>query len=216
MTLGRRGRFALVSAALVLAGCDALAASPTAPTQPAVVANAEQLFGPWSATPLAIDATLLASIDDACRTSNHLGQDFPAGVELVVIDARGLGIVQAYYSGSGNEAFCSDIRIHADGTVEATGDGQWATDVNAKPVAGGIRINTAGSSGIPGNSTAYAWGAYGPNVRRIVVEEQARPPMIAAMQGGWWAVSTRGDWARDAHLTGYDGFGHEVVQIPLQ
>ena len=52
--------------------------------------------GPWSATPIPVPPAILAAADQACRTSM---QPFPNGVQIVVTDARGKGVLQLAYAG---------------------------------------------------------------------------------------------------------------------
>jgi hypothetical protein len=70
-----------LAAALVVASGCGLAQGPEMQ-----VPGFARIDGPWSATPIQVPAATLAAADQACRKSF---QQFPAGVQIVVIDARG-------------------------------------------------------------------------------------------------------------------------------
>ena len=96
-------------AVVVMAACAGEAASPDDPL------GLADLLGPWRREPIAaLDPGVVAALDGVCRAF----PDFPPGQELVLVDARGRGRLQAQYAGPNSTAECTnDLVIHPDGSV---------------------------------------------------------------------------------------------------
>jgi hypothetical protein len=193
-------------AALVTACGD----EPVTTSGPAPATMA-QLLGPWSATPYLPPAAVLAAADVACRTGIA---PFPKGVALVLVDARGGGLAQAYFAGAnGNVASCYDMAIHPNGSIEALGGGSWGSGLGPPLAATEIRLTDQSSSGNPPTSTHLA----GPIGRGIVRVQLIRPGDLdveAAVANGWFAVWVPGDLPRGWNVRGFDSNGEVVATVP--
>ena len=106
---------AILTMVLLVAGCSSESPSDSAAPDLRARGHATlaELVGPWQREPFSIDPSVRAAADRACRTD----PEFPPGVELVAVDARGDGRLISVYSGSGGSAECDYAKVDPSGTV---------------------------------------------------------------------------------------------------
>ncbi len=184
------------------------------PVDPLPDALVDPLAGPWRTTPVGIDPALRLEVERACRASML---PFPPLTQLVLVDARGQGRLQAIFAGpTGQQATCMDMEIDADGRVQAMGGGSTG-EGDGKPVEIGpfeLRSQGSMSSGAPGAVTSsLTSGMAGPGIASIVLEAPGQPQITASLANGWYAVWFPGAWPRATKVIGLDAFGTEVAQV---
>jgi hypothetical protein len=184
---------------------------------PATLAD---LVGPWQREPLDIDAGVRAAADRACRAD----PEFPPGVQLAAIDARGGGRLMTIYAGPGGTmAECSYVEVAADGSVTGSLSG-WGTS-GVAPLAPG-RLAAHGGGGFTDGPVAvqYVIGRVGAGTARVVVDVEGLGPVRASLGNGWylawWETGKPPDPngpgphvpTRRYTVTAYDGSGQATDQ----
>lgn len=209
-----------VAASVALTGCGS-DATPTASSagdggvQFGLPPGTEaQVLGPWSATPFSLPPAIVAKMDVACRTSM---QPFPAGVSLVVVDARGTGAAQLYYAGAnGANASCNDVHLSGNGTVEALGGGSTgmaSAPFNALAPTGLVLTDQSGTGRPPNTTASYLAGRVGPGIKALFLVLANGKSARATLTNGWFAVWFPGDLGRGWFLRGLDATGAQAVQF---
>lgn len=205
----------LLALATIVIGCGSSTTSdrPDAPAglEPATAAT---LLGPWRATPLAIDANLLAAIDRACRTDMSI----PAAQRLVVVDARGGGTVQPFYAGAdGSTAYCENLQVMPDGSLHSGGSG-------GSGMSGGVpppdleRFELRPGSSMSGGgrpAMSMASGQAGPGMAFVTIEVPGQPKILASFSNGWYVAWWPGPIPRGSKVVGYDSQGQPVASADL-
>ena len=169
---------------LLVAACGSEAPSDAAAPdlrarRPATLAD---LVGPWQREPFIIDANVRAAADRACRADS----EFPAGVALVGIDARGGGrLITAYAGPGGRTADCTYIEIAPNGAVtgslSSTGAGVFA------PLAPGqIESHGGGAFSDEDVTVQYVIGRAGAGTARVVLDVEGIGPVTATLANGWY------------------------------
>jgi hypothetical protein len=187
---------AFLVAAWSVAGCAADAVAPTEEVR-------HVLEEPWQAQPFAIDQTVVANADRACREF-----DRPPGVSLAVVDARGGSTVLLVYARAGAEADCL-VSIGPNGATQSMGGGSSSGGFEAGPGPGEVTVLTSGSNStdLPSNTKSTVIGRAGAGVARVEVR-LANDEAITASLGptGWFAAW----WPSESgylSIAGYDGVG---------
>jgi hypothetical protein len=166
-------------------------------------------LGPWSPKPFDLDPGLVAAVDRACRASLA---PFPAGAELVVADARGEGLVQAYFYGpNGAWARCDNVTVAADGGVRAAGGGKSITVPGPLRPLGRfeLEIGEYGSSSPPPSS--YVYGRAGSGIVRVEIGGPSLPLFEASLANGWFAAWVPAMWPSVWTARGLDANGQVVA-----
>ena len=189
-----------------------LPADPTVPKLPMAPDLAEQVRGPWSLTPFPLPQDVIAVIDVACR-----GEDgFPQGVELQVVDARGMGLIQAYYDrADGFTRTCNDMTVTFDGVIEQG----WGTGSDAgepMPVLDPSEIAAFHHTalGDTPHTASHLGGIAGSSIARVELHRTGEAPIVASLGNGWFAAWVIGDFGR-ATIHGFDAAGTEVASVEL-
>jgi hypothetical protein len=202
-----------------LAGCgsDPLPSDAANEAPPLLSASMEMLAGPWQATPFSIDPRLWAEADRACRNS---GMDPFPNVMLVVIDARGEGVLQAQFAGlPGSTATCMDMTVHADGSVEALGGGGTAFGAAFRPLQQ-FELQVDGMSGNGGDGmgpgaggpgSVQVSGRAGPGIAQVRIIAPGQPPIVASLENGWFLAWWHGSFEPVA-VVGLDTLGNQVAE----
>jgi hypothetical protein len=193
-------------------------ASPRATTESASpsaageVPDAGLILGAWRPEPVPIPASLVPKVDQACRA--NLGRDFPAGATLALIDARGGGVVQAYFaSADGAWASCTHMVVDPLGGVSA-GRGHAVS-------AGGLADLTpfeleftdfTWSSDHP-ITASYLVGRAGAGVARVEIRSPGQPSILASSANGWWAAWIHGPTPARWSIVALDAVGREVDSV---
>ena len=170
-------------------------------------------LGPWSPTPFDLDPALLAAVDRACRASLA---PFPAGAELVVADARGEGLVQAYFVGpNGAWARCDNVMVAADGEVRADGGGKSITVEGPLRPLGRLELEVgqSGSSSPPPSSFVY--GRVGADIVRVVIDGPSQQLIEASLANGWFVAWVPATWPAVWFVRGLDANG-TVIAVSRQ
>ena len=190
---------------LALSGCGFVESADVA------VPGLARVDGPWSTTPIQLPVAVLAAADQACRTSF---QPFPAGVQIVVVDARGEGVIQVVYAGpKGAMAECNDMTVDAQGRVEAMGGGGFSQGgVEPPAVAPNMLENAGGSSSGDPITSSVAMGRAGPGIAAVGVLVPGRAPITASFSNGWYLVWWPGEWPKGTIIAGYDQAGQKVAE----
>jgi hypothetical protein len=179
----------------------------TEPERPAV----GNLHGPWSPNPIALPGPILQAIDAACRGSM---QPFPVGVDLVVVDARGLGVVQANYAGpNGAGATCVDMSIDQGGRATASGGGSTGQGGGPPHAVAANTLESGGgmSSGQPVTSSVTL-GRAGPGIARVAILIPGQPLTTASFANGWYLAWFPGAWPPGTTVLGLDALGQKVAE----
>ena len=196
-----------LSAIATLMPIETASAIPIAKTTP----TAAQV-GPWSPKPFDLDPALLAAVDRSCRASLA---PFPAGAELVVADARGEGLVQAYFAGpNGAWARCDNVMLAMDGEVRAAGGGKSITAAPLPPLDGAeLEVTESGGSSPP--DVSYVYGRVGADIVRVVIDGPSLPRLEASLANGWFAAWVPRMWPSVWWVRGLDASG-VVVAVDRQ
>jgi hypothetical protein len=198
----------LVAVAFLLASSMACGTSDLSEPEGPAVGN---LHGPWSPNPIALPGPILQAVDAACRGSML---PFPVGVDLVVVDARGRGVVQAQYAGpNGAEAMCNDMAIDDRGHVMAEGGGSTSQGGAPHPEGAPNTLDPSGSmsSGQPVTSSVTL-GRAGPGIARVAILMPGQPLTTASFANGWYLAWFPGAWPPGTTVLGFDALGQKVAE----
>ena len=190
-------RTALVAASILVA----VACGPNVPGE---------LIGPWQPVPMGLPGTLIVDVDSTCRSSFP---EFPQEAQLVVLDVRGAGKIEAQYAGPKRiEAACWGITIDATGSVgpgggsSNVGEAEWhALPPNEIEQHGGYGSAEA-------SSTA---GRAGPGIAKVLIDLPGCPPITASLANGWYLAWWPGEWPVGTKVLGLDSLGQTVIEVPI-
>ena len=147
------------------------------------VATLADLIGPWQRQPFIIDGNVRAAAERVCRAD----QEFPPGVQPVLVDARGAGRLMTVFAGPGGYAECVYVEVAADGSVTGSLSGSGASRFAA--LAPG-QLESAGGGGFSdeAGTTAvqYVTGRVGAGAARVVVQVADVGPVAATLSNGWY------------------------------
>lgn len=188
------------------------APSETAPAavDPTLVAS---LLGPWQAEPLPIPLNFVPRVDQACRA--NLAADLPVGAVLTVIDARGGGVLQAFYaSATGGWASCTPMFLDPLGGVKAERGhivGAGAIVEVLDPLE--LEFVEFTWSGEPRITASYLVGRAGAGVARVEIRSPGQPSVVASSANGWWAAWTPGPLPARWRIVALDALGRDVDTV---
>ena len=186
---------AVIAIVLLIAACGTEAPSDAAAPDLGTgrVATFADLVGPWQREPFIIDANVRAAADRACRADG----EFPPGVQLVDVDARGGGRLLTAYAGPGGAtAECTYIKVDPDGAVTGSLSGRGVGVL--APLAPG-QLESYGGGGFSDDNVAvqYVMGRVGAGTARVVVGVEGLGPVTASIGNGWyiawWETGRPGD-----------------------
>jgi hypothetical protein len=222
-----RGSIGVVVLACLLAACGGNAPTDSAAPEPSldVPATVAELTGPWRSEPLTLDPTTIDKIDRACR----LDPKFPSGVQLVVIDARGDGRVNADYNGPAGFADCRlDVALSGAISGHLAPLGGWR---GGHLAPGRLEIDDEGVAR-KGEGWQELNGQAGAGVSRVVIDvvdaaDVDHIGLVTASLGSGIFVArwptrepARRDaggrldvWMRAYTITAYDAFGHVTDRV---
>lgn len=199
-------------------GASSAPGSPRATTESASPSAAGErpitgpILGAWRPEPVPISPDLVAQVDQACRA--NLGRDFPAGATLALIDARGGGVVQAYFaSPDGAWASCTHMVVDPLGGVSA--------ERGHVVSAGGLRdleplqlefTDFTWSSDHP-ITASYLVGRAGAGVARVEIRSPGQPSILASSANGWWAAWIHGPMPAGWRIVALDAVDLEVDSV---
>lgn len=170
-----------------------------------------QIRGPWSPNPIALPPAAMALVDQACR---GLLADLQVGSELTIVEARGDGLVSAFYAGTTEFASCNGMSVDPSGQI---GDLMFGT---RKPFEDGFAVGatdvwTADSTGMDAPIPAFFLaGRAGSEIARVELPRPGEPTIVAALANGWfamWSPWSPGD-APFVTIRGLDASGAIVVE----
>jgi hypothetical protein len=170
------------------------------------------ILGKWRAEPVPIPPNLAPAVDRACRA--NLGPDLPDGAVISVIDARGQGVVLAYYaSDNGGWGSCAPMFVDPAGRVSA----ERGHVVSAHQVdALGPReleftdFNWCCDAPI---TASYLVGRAGGGITRVEIRSPGRASIVTSSANGWWAAWTPGPVPAPWRIVALDALGREVDVI---
>ena len=168
------------------------------------------LVGPWQALPMGLPGTLVDDVDGTCRSSFP---EFPQEAELVVIDVRGAGKVEAQYAGPKRlTANCWGMTIDATGVIGPGGGGTGfgEADWNALQAH---EMEQHGGYGSPEASATS--GRVGPGIARVLIALPGCPPITASLANGWFLAWWPGEWPVGTKVLGLDALGQTVIEQPI-
>ncbi len=190
---------------LLLASAACGSDGPTEMTALAAAAN-----GPWQPVPIALPAHIVQAVDRTCRSSFR---EFPQHTQLMVIDARGAGRIEAQYAApNGEDATCASMTIDADGRVEAGGGG---TGSRGQPWLALPALELETVSGYSSSEGSGTSGRVGAGVVTVVIAMPGRPPVTASIENGWYLAWWPGDWPPGTKAIGLDSLGQPVTEAPV-
>jgi hypothetical protein len=175
---------AVIAVVLLVAACGSEAPSGAAAPdlRAGRLATLADLVGPWQREPFVIDANVRAAADRACRTD----PEFPPGVQLVGIDARGGGRLITYFAGPGGAmAECVYTKVARDGSVTGSLSGK-GTQVWAPLEPGRLSPNGGGGWTDGDVAIQYVMGRVGAGGGRVVIDVEGVGPVTASLGGGWY------------------------------
>jgi hypothetical protein len=179
-----RLRSAVIAIMLLAAGCGGEAPSDAAAPllQAGRVASLADLVGPWQREPFVIDGNVRAAADRACRAD----PEFPPGVQLVGVDARGGGRLMTIFAGPGGAtADCTYLEVARDGSVTGSLSGR-GTSAFAPLEPGHLSPHGGGGFSDGGVAVQYVMGRVGVGTERVVVAVEAIGPVTATLGNGWY------------------------------
>jgi hypothetical protein len=190
-------RAALVAASILVA----VACGPNVP---------KELVGPWLPVPLALPGTLIDDVDLTCRGSFP---DFPQDAELVVIDVRGAGKVEAQYAGPKRvTAACNGMTIDTSGAVAGGGGGTGFGEAEWD-VLPAHELEQHGGYGSAEASSAT--GRVGPGIAKVLIAVPGLVPITASLANGWYLAWWPADRRPGSKVLGLDTLGQIVIEAPL-
>ena len=197
-------RIGHVAAIVALLAAIGAGVSCTADAEQPIEPSRHDLGEPWQAEPFAINETVLANADRACRDL-----DPPPGVSLAVVDARGDSTVYLVYTGLTAQAECL-VSIKPTGQAETTGGGASIGGLPPVPVPGEVSVVSSGSTGggVGQDVTSTVLGRAGAGVERVEVRLRNNRTITASLgPTGWFAAWWPSD---EGYLTvaGFDGLGN--------
>jgi hypothetical protein len=213
-------KLAALAMLIVVIGCDA-ASEPSGPPAGPQAATMEQLLGPWSPTPFVPSPAVVAAAEQACRAM-HI-PDFPRmapgaqnGFKLAIVDVRGAGVAQAYFTDADAQVTCADMTIDRDGTIVARGGGSRS---GGGAPAGlldpfEIRITDTSWSQDAQAISSRAAGLIGAGIARIEVVRPGQPLVRATIANGWFAAWVPAAMPAGWSVRGFDASGAQVTSVP--
>jgi hypothetical protein len=213
---------AAIAIVLLVAACGGGAPSDTAAPDLGAgrLATLADLVGPWQREPFIIDAQVRAAADRACRADS----EFPPGVQLVGIDARGGGrLITAYAGPGGATADCIYIEVARDGSITGSLSSRGTSEF--APLAPG-QLAAQGSGGFSDDDVAvqYVLGRVGAGTARVVLDVEHVGPVTATLSHGWYLAWWETGRPRDPNgpgphipskrytVSAYDTFGQVTDQ----
>jgi hypothetical protein len=185
---------ALLAAAVAAVGCGADAAAPT-DEPPHSIAE------PWSPVPFAIDASLLADAQRACREIQP-----PQGVSLAAVDARGGSRLLLVYASPTSEAECS-LKVTPDGHAVADGGSTTIGSEFRRPPGGSVEPQGQSGQDDGVETISSLAGQAGPAVARVEITTSTGRVVRASLgPNGWFAAWWPGSDIV-TQVTGYDALG---------
>ena len=170
-----------------------------------------QLVGAWQRSPLRPAADLVSEMDAGCRTDPAIAD----GMELVVLDARGLGRVLMFYAGEDDPGEMREVLCHAtifaDETSEASITGRAMGEFSPPDEEGELRIAHVDPGAI--GSWFGVMGQAGPGVERVIAEVPGLPPVEASMSDGWFAVWWPAEPGGPYRLVALNGVGVPIGEF---
>ena len=176
---------------------------------PATLAD---LTGPWRAAPMRLDSVTEMKADAACRRD----PEFPGGVRLALVDARGGGKLSTIYDGGDDLIVDCVTEIGPDGdvwgSIRTVGPGLRSGPGQLRSIGGG------GGGGADGPGMTWTFGRVGQGIVAVVVDVAGIGRITATVQNGWylaWWEGARGlgDPPQPRTVTAFDAFGTVLDQI---
>jgi hypothetical protein len=211
--------FSIVVAAAGCSGETAVQSASTA-ANPAQIPNPEaaplvppELWAPWQPNPIPLNVALLRAVDRECRLSMV---PFPAA-QLVVVDARGEGLLQAQFAApNGAEAFCMDMTVDQQGRVHAMGGGSTGGG-DAARLLGPLEMESRGgmATGGPGANDilrSVTSGRVGQGISSVAILVPGQGQMTAALANGWYVAWWPGPWPNGTKVVARDVLGNVVAE----
>lgn len=198
------GRIVVMAALLlVFVACDS-----GGPTEARVPAGA--IDGPWQPVPFTLPGQIIEAADRTCRRSFD---EFRQQTQLMVIDARGAGRIEAQYAGlNGEDATCAGMTIDAAGRIEPGGGGTGFRGQAFRVLQAFELESIAGYGSIEGSATS---GRAGPGIASVVLTMPGKPPVTASLASGWYLAWWPGDWPPGTKIVGIDRLGQTVAEAPI-
>jgi hypothetical protein len=178
-----------------------------------IPAQSHDLGEPWQARPFAVDPALVMAAERICREpAQHM---FPAGLPLVVVDARGDDRLLLLFAGPADTSECFLMR---DRTGQLRWDSGGGSGSDPPPPAlrpTEIRFSGAGSSDVPGKPWSYGIGQAGMAVASVELTPPSGDTVQASLNRGWFAAWWYGlDHDAGIVVRGYDAVGGLVGSSP--
>lgn len=170
------------------------------------------ILGAWRAEPVPMPPGLVPRVDQECRS--NLGPDFPAAAAISVIDARGGGVLQAYFaSANGAWASCTDMVVDQHGWVSA--ERGHAVSAHQMDVLGPHDLeftdfNWCCDAVI---TSSHLVGRAGAGITRVEIQSPGQPAIVASIANAWWAVWTPGPMPARWRIVAFDAAGREVDTV---
>ena len=120
----------------------------------------------------------------------------PDGAVISVIDARGAGELELYYSASlsGGWATCTQMGVDRLGNVKA-GRGHAVSGGSGEQLQPfKLQFEDFRWSGEPPGPIKASWlvGRAGPGITRVEIRSPGRPTIDASIANGWWTAWSPG------------------------
>ena len=168
------------------------------------------LHAPWQPVPFTLAGPIVEAVDRTCRSG--FDDAFPQHTQLMVVDARGKGHVEAQYAGpDGSEASCIVTidelgRLEWDGGGAGSGGGGW-------PVLQAFKLQAVGGYGSAVASSTG--GRAGDGIATVLITMPGKPPVTASLANGWYLAWWPADWPPGTKVIGLDSLGRQVAEASI-
>ena len=173
-------------------------------------ALAAAIAGPWQPVPFALPGPMIESVDRACRGGFD---EFPQHAQLMVIDSRGAGHVEAQYAApNGDDASCT-------ATIDATGRVEWGGGGSSSNGQEWLVLPALGLEALGGYGSGEAsatTGRAGTGIAQVVIVMPGQPRVTASLANGWFLAWWPGAWPPGTKVVGLDSLGQPVAETPIE
>ena len=172
-------------------------------------ALAAAIAGPWQPVPFALPRPMIESVDRACRGGFD---EFPQHAQLMVVDSRGGGHVEAQYAApNGDDASCT-------ATIDATGRTEWSgggTGSRGQPWLTLPAFDLESVAGYGSSDGSATSGRAGGGIAKVVIVMPGEPQVTASLQNGWYLAWRPGEWPPGTTVVGLDSLGQPVAEASI-
>jgi hypothetical protein len=163
--------------------------------------GATDLTGPWQAEPYAVAQPLMAEAELLCR--DGIGAMVGPDNVLVVVDARGGGILVLTFAGQKSSSICELLASSSGNLSTSGGTGRESDQALQEPAPNELRMDGVSNSG----ARSTIAGQAGAMIAAVEVVVPGGPRVRASLgRDGWFTAWWPTD-ETDVQVNGYDSAG---------